>query len=83
MPALSDTPQLPPPPKNWWQRLNSPATEPPSKAWYRNWFIVCLVVLALIFWTRESGSRESLFGITALFGLLAGGFLGGWFREHY
>lgn len=54
-----------------------------SRRWYRNWAIVCAVVLAATFFTRDSGSTETLFGVTAVFGISLGVFLGGWLHEHY
>lgn len=48
------------------------------------WFmVVAIVILGFVFWTRNDGSRESLFGITALFAAVAGVFFANWLRNTY
>lgn len=49
----------------------------------RNYFFVLLAVLAFVYVTRDAGSRESLFGITALFSWCAGIMFALWQKDRY
>lgn len=49
----------------------------------RNYFFVIVAVLIGIFLTRDGGSRETLFGITALFAFCAGGMFALWLKDRY
>lgn len=49
----------------------------------RNMFFVALLILAFIFYTRGEGSRESLFGVTAMFSFFGGGLFAVWLRDRY
>lgn len=49
----------------------------------RNMLAVTIVVLVAIYATRDAGSRESLFGITALFSFGAGIMFALWQKNRY
>lgn len=49
----------------------------------RNYLVVLLAVLVFIFFTRNEGSRESLFGVTAMFSFFAGGMFAVWLKDRY
>lgn len=55
----------------------------PSKKSSRNLTIGCVLILAFIFWTRDAGSRESLFGVSVLFAFCAGIFASNWLKDIY
>lgn len=65
--------------------------DPKSGRWHlpddpklaRNYLVVLIVVLTLIFVTRAEGSRESLFGVTALFSFCAGIMFALWQKNKY
>jgi len=49
----------------------------------RNYLFVLIAVLIFVFITRNEGSRESLFGITAMFSFFAGGMFALWLKDRY
>jgi len=49
----------------------------------RNYLFVLIAVLIFIFVTRNDGTRESLFGITAMFSFVAGGMFSIWLKDRY
>lgn len=56
---------------------------PDSPKACRNMLVVAIAILGLIWWTRAEGSRESLFGITALVAFAGGIMFAGWLKDRY
>lgn len=49
----------------------------------RNYLFVLIGVLIFIFVTRDEGTRESLFGVTALFSWCSGIMFSSWLKDRY
>lgn len=54
-----------------------------SPKYMRNLTIVAAVMLFAIFWTRDAGSRDTLFGITAFVAFCGGVTAAAWLKNIY